>query len=122
MPQLPLSLWLIAIAVGVSLLGLCGITVYAVLRAQARERVAAWPAWRILALGGAAIVPWLVVWFAPIRIVASIKGLGPLIAWLLFALGAFALLVLLPIGALVGAAVWLNAQRRKDRGDPVAMN
>jgi hypothetical protein len=112
MPQLPLPIWLVVLGILLLLLSLCGVAAYAVLRASGRQRVASWPAPRIAALGAAAIVPWLVVWFAPIEIVVNIKGLVPLIGWLLIALSAFALLVLLPLVALLSAGVWLTARSR----------
>jgi hypothetical protein len=110
---LPPIIWLIATGVALLLLALCGFTVYAVLRARIRQRVAAWPAWRILALGAAAIAPWLVVWLAPLHIEVNINGLLQLLGWSLLALGAFALLVLLPIVALVSAGIWATARRSK---------
>jgi hypothetical protein len=102
--------------VGLLLLGLCAITAYAVLRASGRQRVAAWPVRWIVGLGVVAVVPWLVVWLAPIQIEVSIKGLGPLLGWFLLALGAFALLVLLPLVSLVSAGVWTVARRRTRKG------
>ena len=110
---MPRSIWLIVIGVGLLLLGLCGIAAYAVLRADARHRIATWPATWILGLAIAAAVPWLVVWLAPIRIEVSINGLLPLLGWSLLALGAFVLLVQLPIVALASAAVWATARRRR---------
>jgi hypothetical protein len=111
-PQLPRSIWLIIIGVGLLLLGLCGSAAFAVLRARARQRIAGWPAVWILGLAVAAIVPWLVVWLASIRISVNIEGLLPLIGWLIVALAAFVLLVLLPLVALLSAGVWLIARRR----------
>ncbi len=81
------------------------------LRARTRQRIAARPATWILGLGVAAIVPWLVVWLAPIRISVNIEGVVPLVGWLIVALAVFALLVLLPLTALLSAAVWLMARR-----------
>ena len=98
---------------GLFLLALCAATAYAVMRRSVRQRVAEWPAPWIIGLLAAAVVPWLVVWLAPIRIVVNIKGVGPLLGWLLLTLGAFALLVLLPLAALIVAAVWAS-RRRKD--------
>jgi hypothetical protein len=114
MPQLPRSIWLIVIGAALLLVGLCGITAYAVLRPRTRQRVAVWPATWILALGIAAVVPWLVVWLAPIRISVNIEGVVPLIGWLIIALAAFALLVLLPLVALLSAGVWFIARRRPE--------
>jgi hypothetical protein len=53
-----------------------------------------------------------VVWLAPIRISVNIEGIVPLIGWLIVALAAFSLLVVLPLVALLGAGVWLIARRR----------
>jgi hypothetical protein len=111
---LPRSIWLIVIAVGLLLLALCGSAAYAVLRAPTRRRIAAWPATWIVGLAVAAIVPWLVVHLAPIRISVNIEGLLPLIAWLTVALAAFALLVLLPLVAILSAGVWLVSRRRPE--------
>jgi len=112
MPQLPRSIWLIIIGVALLLVGLCGIASYAVLRARTRQRVAVWPATWILALVVAGVVPWLVVSLTQIRISVNIEGIIPLIGWLIVALSAFALLVLLPLVALLSAGVWLIARRR----------
>ena len=114
--KLPLVAWLAVAALALLLLALCAATAWAVLRARARARVAAWPARRLLALVVAAVVPWLVVWLAPIRIQASIRGIGPLIGWLLVALLAFALLVLLPLAALLCGVVWCVGSIRRARG------
>jgi hypothetical protein len=118
--QLPLAVWFAAAGVALLLLGLCAATAYAVLRAAGRRRVAHWPLRRLRGLGAAALLPWFVVWFAPLRIEASIHGLGPLLGWLLVALLAFALLVLLPMGALLSGVVWWVVRRRRRRvGPPV---
>jgi hypothetical protein len=113
MPQLPLVVWLAVAAVALLLVGLCVATAYAVLRAPARRRVARWPASRILVLAGAAALPWLVAWFAPIRVVVNIHSVGPLIGWTALALLAFALLVLLPLAALLSGAVWWVGRRQR---------
>jgi len=120
MPQLPLVVWLAIAGVALVLVGLCAATAYAVLRATARRLVAHWPASRIVALVGAAAVPWLVVWLAPIRVVVSIHGVGPLIGWTVVALLAFALLVLLPLAALLSGAVWWAGRSRHRRPVPPA--
>lgn len=120
MPPLPLVAWLAAAGLGLLLLGLCAVTAYAVLRAAGRRRVAHWRPRRVLGLAGAALLPWLVVWLAPLRIEASIHGLGALLGWLLLALLAFALLVLLPLGALLSGVVWWAAWRRRGKGAPPA--
>ena len=119
-PQLPPAVWIAAAGVMLLLLGLCAATAYAVLRAAGRRRVARWPAGYVLGLGVAALLPWLVVWFVPLRIEVSIHGLGPLLGWLLVALLAFALLVLLPLGALLSGVAWWVARRRRRRAVPPA--
>jgi hypothetical protein len=119
-PQLSLALWFVVAGTVVVLLGLCVATAYAVLRASARRRVAQWPAWKLLGLTGAAVLPWLIVWLAPIHLAGEIHGLGPLLGWLLVALLAFALLVLLPLATLLCAAVWGIARGRRDSLAPPA--
>ena len=116
MPELPVAVWFAVAGAAVLLLSLCAGTAYAILRASTRRRVANWSATRLLALAGAATVPWLVVWLAPIHFEVAIHGVGPLIGWVLVALLAFALLVLLPLAALVCAMVWGLA--RGGRGSP----
>jgi hypothetical protein len=111
-PKLPLALWLAGGAAAFVVLALCVATLYAVLRAPSRALVARWPVRWIVALVAAAAAPWLVVVFAPIRIEAKIEGLGPLIAWLLAALLAFGVLILLPIAALAATVVWSLGRRR----------
>jgi hypothetical protein len=120
MPQLPLVVWLAAAGLALVLLGLCAVTAYAVLRAPGRRRVAHWPPQRVLGLAGGALLPWLVVWLAPLRIEANIHGVGPLLGWLLLALLAFALLVLLPLAALLSGVVWWAARRRRGKVVPSA--
>jgi hypothetical protein len=95
------------------LLGLCAATVHTVLRTSARLRVARWPAPRIAGLAGAAALPWLVVWLAPIKVVVNIHGVVSLVGWLLLALLAFALLVLLPLAAVLSVVVWWRARHRR---------
>ena len=111
MPQLPIAVWFAVAGAVLLLLALCVGTTYAIVRASARQRVAQWPAWRLLALVGAATVPWLFVWLAPISFEVAIHGVGPLLAWLLAALLAFGLLVLLPLAALLCVIVWGIARR-----------
>ncbi|HET7584324.1 MAG TPA: hypothetical protein VFK13_05420 [Gemmatimonadaceae bacterium] len=113
MSQLPLVVRLAAAGAALLLLGLCAATAYAVLHAAGRRRVAGWSMRRVLVLAVAALLPWLVVWFAPLHIEVNIHGLGPLLGWLLLALVAFALLVLLPLGALLSGVVWWVAWRRR---------
>jgi uncharacterized paraquat-inducible protein A len=105
---------ILAVAAGMVLLllGLCAATVYAMIRPATRLRVARWPMSRLLLLVGAAAIPWLVVWLAPIRIRVSIDGVIELIGWLCLALLAFAMLVLLPLTALVSVVIWAKARRR----------
>ena len=117
MPQLPLTAWLAVVGSVLLLLGCCAATTYAILRPSTRRRVARWPAGSLLGLAAAAVLPWLIVWLAPIHLSLSIHGLGPLLGWLLLALLAFALLVLLPLATILCAVVWAMARRR--RGPPV---
>jgi hypothetical protein len=119
-PQLPLRVWLAVTGVALLVLGLLAVTTYAVLRPAARLRVAHWRAGWIVGLAGAAVLPWLVVWLAPIRIAVNIRGIGPLLGWLLLALLAFALLVLLPLAALLCSVVWATARRRGGHRSPPA--
>jgi hypothetical protein len=119
-PQLPLVVWLAAAGVVLALLGSCVVTAYVVLRAAGRRRVAQWPLQRVLGLVGVALLPWLVVWLAPLRIEVNIHGVGPLLGWLVLALLIFALLVLLPLGALLSGVVWWAAWRRRGKVVPPA--
>jgi hypothetical protein len=116
-PQLPRSIWLIVIGVVLSLLGLCAIAAYLVLRARARQRIAMWPATWILGLVAAAVVPWLVVRLFTIRIEVKINGILQMLGWSVLALGAFALLVILPIVAVASAGVWATARHRARKRD-----
>ena len=118
MPQLPLAVWLAVTGAVALLLALCAGTAYSILRAAVRRRVAQWPARRVVMLAGAAAVPWLIVWLAPIGIEVAIHGVGALLAWLLAALVTFALLVLLPLAALLCAIVWGLARRRHTPPSP----
>ena len=117
MPQLPLTVWLAVVGSVLLLLACCAATAYAVLRASARRRVARWPVGSLLSLAGAVALPWLIVWRAPIHLALNIHGVGPLLGWLLLALLAFALLMLLPLATLLCGVVWAIAHGR--RGSPV---
>ena len=110
---LPLKVWLLVAGAVLLLLGLCAGTAYAVLRLSARQRSARWPAGRLLGLVVAAVVPWLVVWLAPIHLGGEIHSVVALLGLLLAALLTFALLVLLPLVTLLCAAVWAVAHRRR---------
>jgi hypothetical protein len=114
MGQLPPTVWAAVAVVGLLLCALCALVLVLVLRAPARQRVARWPASLLLELVALAIVPWLVVVFAPITIRVSIHGLLPLVGWILLALFAFGLLVLLPLAALASSLVWWRGRRRRD--------
>ena len=119
MSQLPPAVRLAAAAIALILIATCVATGYAVLRSSSRRRVARWSARQMAALLVAGALPWLVVWLAPIRIVASVRTTGALIGWLLLAALAFGALVLLPIAALLAAGVWWAARRRSPaRGVP----
>ena len=110
MTSLPPVVWIAVVGAALLLLGLCGATAYVVLRASARSRIAHWPRARILILLVAAAVPWLVVWRAPISVSVSIHGMAALIGWILVALVVFALLVLLPLAAVLCSVAWWMGQ------------
>jgi hypothetical protein len=59
-----------------------------------------------------AVIPWLVVWLAPITISVNIHTLPVLIGWLALTLLAFGVLVLLPLAAVLVVGVWWVARRR----------
>ena len=111
--SLPPVVWIAVIGALLLLLALCGAAAYAVLRSRTRSRIARWPRARILILLVSAAVPWLVVWLAPIRVSANIHGIGPLIGWVLVALAVFALLVLLPLAAVLSSVVWWVGRRAR---------
>lgn len=98
---------------GLLLAGLCGATGYFVLRASTRALIARWSVAQIATLLITAAVPWLVVSLAPISISVNIHTLPVLIGWLAVALLAFAVLVLLPLAAVLAMGVWLVARRRQ---------
>jgi hypothetical protein len=113
MGQLPPAIWA-TIVVALLVAGLlAGGTVAAVVRAPARRRITGWPATRLLALLVAAIVPWLIVVFAPLTIRVSIHGVVSLIGWIVLVLLVFALLVLLPLAVVASGVVWWAAWRRR---------
>ena len=118
MPQLPLAIWFFLAGTVLLLLGLCVVTAYAVLRASARRRVSQWPIGWLLGLVAAAVLPWLVVWLAPIKLVINAHSVAALVGWLLLGLLAFVVLVLLPLAALLCAVVWGIAHGR--RGPPAS--
>jgi len=108
----PPIVWGLGAVAGLLLAGLCVATGYAILRARTRARVAQWSVARIAGLVVTAAVPWLVVWLAPISVSVNIHTLPVLVGWLALALLAFAVLVLLPLAAVLAAGVWLAARRR----------
>ena len=110
MPHLPPVVWVIAAAVALLLFALCVATVYALLRPSMRRRTARWPLTGMLIFIGAAVIPWMTVWLAPISIRVSIHGALELVGWLFLALLAFAMLVLLPLAALVSLVIWGRAR------------
>jgi hypothetical protein len=112
MPTLSPTAWLVVGLILLALLALVGLTVWGVLRPPMRARVAALPVWGAAVVAGLAVAPWLVVKFAPLSINVNIHGIGPLLLWILAAIGIFALLVLLPVGGLVAVGVWVAARRR----------
>jgi hypothetical protein len=121
MGELPPVVWLAAIAAALVVCVLCVGTAVLVTRAPARRRIARWRATLLLELIAAAVVPWLIVLFAPIEIRVSIHGLAQLVGWILVALLAFALLVLLPLAAVASSLVWWTARRTRiaaSRDDP----
>lgn len=113
MSQLPLKVWLLVAGAALLLLGLCVGTGYAVLRPSARLRIARWSTARLIGLVVAAVVPWLIVWLAPIHLGGEIHSVVALLGLVLVALLAFALLVLLPLATLLCAVVWGIARRRR---------
>lgn len=115
MTSLPPVVWIAVVGAVLLLLGLCGATAYGVLRASARLRIAHWPGARSLILLAASAVPWLVVWLAPIRVSANIHGIVALAGWVLVALVVFALLVLLPLAAVLCIVVWYVDRRARGR-------
>jgi hypothetical protein len=117
-PKFPWTVWFGAASAVVLLLASCVGAAYAVLRPSARRRVSRWPAWRVVGLLGVAVLPWLVVWLAPLHFEISIHGVGQLLGWLLLALLAFALLVLLPLVSLLCAAVWGISRGRRGTPSP----
>ncbi len=109
---MPPIVWGLGAVAGLLLAGLCVATGYAILRGRTRARVAQWSVAQIAGLVVTAAVPWLVVWLAPINISVNIHTLPVLVGWLALALLAFAVLVLLPLAAVLAAGVWLAARRR----------
>ena len=116
MSQLPPVVWAVIAVAVLSLLAACGATAYAVLRAPSRRSVARWPAWRVAAVFVVAWIPWLVVRLAPIEIEVKAHGVVQAAAWLLAGLAAFALLVLVPLAAVLVALVWWVSWRGKRVG------
>jgi hypothetical protein len=110
--SLPLVVWITVVGAALLLLGVCGATAYGVLRTSVRSRIARWPGARILILLAASAAPWLVVWLAPIRVSANIHGIAQLVGLVLVALVVFALLVLLPLAAMLCTVAWIGNRAR----------
>jgi len=108
----PPIVWRLGAVAGLLLAGLCVATGYVVLRARTRDRIARWSVAQIATLVVTAVIPWSVVWLAPITISMNIHTLPVLIGWLALALLAFGMLVLLPLAAMLSVGVWWIARRR----------
>jgi len=108
----PPIVWALGALAGLFLGALCVATGYAVLRARSRALIAEWSVAQIATLVATAAIPWLAVWLAPIKISVNIHTLPVLIGWLALALLAFAVLVLLPLAAILAVGVWSVARRR----------
>lgn len=109
---MPPIVWGLCAAAGLVLAGLCVATGYVVLRARTRAYIAQWSVAQIAMLVVTAVIPWLVVWLAPITISVNIHTLPVLIGWLALTLLAFGVLVLLPLAAVLVVGVWWVARRR----------
>ena len=62
-----------------------------------------------------AVVPWVAVFQVPVQVEVSIHSSWLLALWVLAALGAFTVLVPLPLAALSAALVWSLARRSQAR-------
>jgi hypothetical protein len=113
MQHLPPVVWGVVVAVALLLLGLCFATAYAVVRARARRHIAPWPGRRVAALLIASWLPWLAVRLANMNIEVNVHGVLQAVGWLLVALATFALLVLLPLAALLAVVVWWLARHER---------
>ena len=109
---MPPILWGLGAAAGLLLAGLCVATGYVTLRARTRALIAQWSLAQVATLVVTAAIPWLVAWLAPIKISVNINTLPELTGWLALALLAFAVLVLLPLAAVLAVGVWFVARRR----------
>ena len=109
---MPPILWGLGAAAGLLLAGLCVATGYFTLRAGTRALIAQWSLAQVATLVVTAAIPWLVAWLAPIKISVNINTLPELTGWLALALLAFAVLVLLPLAAVLAVGVWFVARRR----------
>ena len=107
---MPPIVWALGVLAGLFLAGLCVATGYVVLRAGARAHIVQWSVAQIATLVVTAVVPWLVVWLAPITISVNVHTLPVLIGWLALALLAFGMLVLLPLAAMLAVGVWWVAR------------
>lgn len=112
MPHSSLVTW-VGSAVALLLVALCAATTYATLRLPVRTRIVQWPATRLLGVCVLATLPWLFVWLRVNEVSVSINGVGPFIGWLIAGLLAFALLILLPLAAMLALLVWSAARIRR---------
>jgi uncharacterized membrane protein len=112
MPQSSLVTW-VGSAVALLLVALCAATAYATLRGPMRTRIVHWPATRLLGVCVLAALPWLYVWLRVKQVSVSVNGVGPFIGWLILGLLAFALLILLPLAAMLALLVWSAARVRR---------
>ena len=76
----------------------------------ARARAAALPGRVVLLLILLAVVPWVAVLQLPVQVEVSIHASWLLALWVLAAIGAFTVLVPLPLAALSAALVWSLAR------------
>jgi len=114
-PQLPPSAWAVIAALALLLLVLIGATTYGMLRRPSRARIATMPGIGVAGVVALAAVPWLVVLYADVNINVHAHDIPTLLMWTTVALLVFALLVLLPLAALLLLAVWVTARVRERR-------
>ena len=100
-------------AVALLLVALCAATAYATLRGPGRERIVRWPAIRLIGICILAAVPWLFAWLRLNHFSVTVNGVGPAVGWLMVGLLAFALLILLPLFAMLALLVWSAARIRR---------
>ncbi|HEX5829679.1 MAG TPA: hypothetical protein VFY16_01785 [Gemmatimonadaceae bacterium] len=111
MTDLPAGVVVSGGAAALLLLALLGGTVVGVLRTRNRARIARLDGVRLALFVVLSALPWIYVVVVDMTITLNVVGVWELAGWIVVLLVVYALLVLLPVAAVLATVVWLLARR-----------